>query len=51
MTRKGKPQRKGGASSSNKKLARDAKVFLGSWEREAQAAKASTSHGLDGDPC
>ena len=41
VTRKGKPQRKGGASSnSNDKLTREVKALLGSWEREVQAAKA-----------
>ena len=50
VTRKGKLQRKGGASlSSNKKLTREVKVLLGSWEREAQGAKASNSS--DGDLC
>ena len=52
VTRKGKPHRKGGASSnSNTKLTREVKALLGSWEREAQAAKASNSPSFDGDLC
>ena len=51
-TRKGKQQRKGGATSnSNKKLTREVKALLGKWEREAQAAKASNFPGSDGDLC
>ncbi|TYK01560.1 LINE-1 retrotransposable element ORF2 protein [Cucumis melo var. makuwa] len=48
VTRKGKSQRKGGSfMSSNKKLIKEVKALLGSWEREAQAAKACTSEGPD----
>uniref|UniRef100_A0A9I9EDH8 Uncharacterized protein n=1 Tax=Cucumis melo TaxID=3656 RepID=A0A9I9EDH8_CUCME len=48
VTRKGKSQRKGGSfMSSNKKLIKEVKALLGSWEREAQVAKACTSEGPD----
>ena len=52
VTRKGKQHRKGGASSNNnKKLTREVKALLGSWEREAQAEKDHNKPGCEGDPC
>ena len=52
VTRKGKPHRKGGASSiSNKKRTREVKALLGSWKREAQATKVSNPPGSNGDLC
>lgn len=42
-SRKGKLQRKGGAANNNKKLIKEVKALLGSWERKALAVKASTA--------
>lgn len=43
VSRKGKLQRKDGASNNNKKLIKEVKALLGNWKREALAAKASTT--------
>ena len=53
VTRKGKQHRKGGASlnNNNKKLTREVKALLGSWEREAQAEKDNNKPDCEGDPC